>query len=306
MHKRVLVSGAWLAAVLLIAGPALGQTFKKGSDIFVTPADGVTRVDLSQYPVANVLGGQPSPSLVPLKGKPIAGLGQTDTVVDRLDDLTLAVGETGTTRAVLRGLSLVSINPVSAGGKSWHLFVSVSPGAASSGTVTATRSNADGGSFSAGFEVVPHLIFTSTDGDVVTIDCAFHCDSTISLTSTRSPWVTSDGQFNPQSAGVPTIANGTHYDGDGDGFADDEFVGGSNFFPGFDPQTYAVVPLSHDHPPVAEHKQRANTQCKKAVSTVSAESRTTAEATAATALCVAVAEPVEPAEPTGPVVTTGD
>lgn len=302
MHKRVLVSGAWLAAVLLIAGPALGQTFKKGSDIFVTPADGLTTVDLELYPVDELLGGPPSPLRPALKGKPITGLGQTDTVVDRLDDLTLAQGETGTTRAVLRGLSLVSINPISAGGKSWHLFVSVSPNAVSRGTVTATRSNVDGGSFNAGFAVVPHLVFTSTDGDVVTIDCAFDCDATISLTSTRSPWVTSDGQFNPTSAGVPKIANGTHYDGDGDGFADDEFVGGSNFYPGFEPiPNYKKVQISHDHPPVAEHKQLANTQCKTTASTASAESRATAEATAATALCVAVAEPKEPVEPTGTV-----
>ncbi|HEX6201428.1 MAG TPA: hypothetical protein VF100_00410, partial [Thermoanaerobaculia bacterium] len=112
--------------------------------------------------------------------------------------------------------------------------------------------------------------------------------------------VTSDGQFSPASAGVPKIANGTPYDGDGDGDPDDEFVGGSNFYPGFEPlPNYKKVQISHDHPPVAEHKQLANTQCKTTVSTVSAESRATAEATTATALCVAVAEPTEPAEPTG-------
>jgi hypothetical protein len=299
MHKRVLVSGAWLAAVVLIAGPALGQTFKLGSDIFVTPADGATRIDLSQYPVIEeVFGSPPSPSLVQLKGKPIAGLGKTDTVVDREDDLTLAVGQTGTSRAVLRGLSLVSQSPVHFNNEPWDLFVSVSPLAGSVGTVTATRTNQEGGSFNATLEVYPHLIFTR-GSDVVIIDCGVSCEP-ITLTSTRAPWVSSDGGFSPTSAGVPKIPNGTLYDGNGDGIADDEFIGGSNFYPGFRPVApYLAVILSHDHPPVAEHEQEANTQCKTTTSTVSAESRVTAEATAATALCAVVAEPTEPAEPTG-------
>lgn len=295
MNGRVWVSVACLAAVVLVAGPAAGQdVYKKGSDIFVTPAGGQTRVDLSQYPVAEAIGGVLlSSEIVSLQGAPIAGLGQTDTVVDRARDVALAVGETATVEVALNGLSLVSTDPVvfdrGNGPEKWDLFVSVSPLVDSTGTITITRSTQDGGSFNAAIDVFPHLVFTYGNEEV-RIDCGVDCDAPIPLTSTRAVWVSSDGSFDPTAAGVPKISNGTPYDGDGDGVDDDQFVGGSNWYPGFDPFTQQVVILSHDHPPVAEHAQEANTQCKSSTSTTSADSSTSPSGT----LCAVVVEPKEP------------
>jgi hypothetical protein len=303
MNKRWML--AVCVAVLVVAtGPAAGQlTLAPGSDIFTTGADGQTTVDLSQYPVSDAFGGQSvTPQIVTLSGKPIAGLGQTDTVVDRLGSVSFpGLHQPVSSRLRLTGLSLKGVVTVG-GSEQWNLLVSVSPTVVSTGTITLTQTNSQGGSFDAAISVRPHLIFTNpSTGDTVTIDCGFECDP-ISLSSQNAPWViATSGGFSPSAAGVPNIANNTAYDGDGDGFADDVYKK-SNFYPGFEPVSpYVVVPVAHDHPPVAQHTQKPNTQCKKTVSTVSADSRATGEATAVAVLCAVIAEPKEPAEPTGTV-----
>lgn len=312
MSKRGWTTLVWVAAVVLVAGPAMAQssiTLNAGSDIFITTGGGATTVDLSQYPiVSQLLGGPPSPTVVSLSGKPIAGLGQTDTVVDRLQNVTLTAFNTPSAPVPLRLTGLSLKGQVSAGGATWNLVVSVSPNATSSGSITLTRTAADGGHFDAAINVVPHLIFTNAgNGSTVDVDCAFDCSGSIALSTQNAAWVISGGGFNPSSAGVPNIANNTPYDGDADGTADDLYKK-SNFYPGFTPGTYAPVPVAHDHPPVAQHTQKPNTQCKRTAS--SDLDRTSGAATAVAALCVAVAdpaptEPQEPTEPTGPVVTTG-
>lgn len=294
-------------ALVVVAGPAAGQlTLASGSDIFTTGADGQTTVDLSQYPVSDAFNGQTvTPTIVTLSGKPIAGLGQTDTVVDRLQSVTFP-GLHQPVRSSLRLTGLSLKGSVSVGGQAWNLLVSVSPTVASTGSITLTQTNSQGGTFDAAINVRPHLIFTNpSTGDTVTIDCGFECDP-IALSSQNAPWViASNGGFSPSGAGVPSIANNTAYDGDGDGFADDLYKK-SNFYPGFTPVSpYNPVPVAHDHPPVAQHTQKPNTQCKRTVSSSDLD-RTSGALTAATVLCAVIAdeEPTEPTEPSGPVVTT--
>lgn len=312
MSKRAWMFLAWVVASVLVAGPAVAQstiTLNLGSDIFTTPGGGSTTVDLSQYPiVAQLLGGPPSPSVVALSGKPIAGLGQTDTVVDRLQSVTLGALNVPSNPVPLRLTGLSLQGTVSAGGATWNLVVSVSPNAVSGGSITLTRTHADGGHFDATINVVPHLIFTNSNtGSTVDVDCAFDCSGSIALSSQNSAWVVTGGGFNPGAAGVPNIANNTAYDGDADGTADDLYKK-SNFYPGFAPGSYAPVPVAHDHPPVAQHTQKPNTQCKRVVADqepVDGASRVSGEATAATALCAVIAEPTptEPVEPSSPVAT---
>lgn len=310
MNKRGWTYLAWAAALVLTAGSAAAQgtiTIGAGSDIFTTPGGGSTTVDLAQYPiVSQLLGGPPSPTVVPLSGKPIAGLGQTDTVVERLQNVTLGAFNVPSNPVPLRLNGLSLRGRVSAGGSVWNVVVSVSPNAVSNGSITLTRTHADGGHFDAAINVVPHLIFTNSNtGATVDVDCAFDCSGAIALSSQNAAWVIGGGGFNPGAAGVPSIANNTPYDGDADGTADDVYKK-SNFYPGFQPGSYVPAPVSHDHPPVAQHTQVPNTQCKKTVAAdqpvATAEGRVAGAATAQAVLCAVVADPA-PTEPSTPVAT---
>lgn len=300
---------ATVAVLALVALPAQGLTAKAGMDIFVTTGGGQTTVDLDLFPIDQAFGGgaTASPTLVSLKGKPIAGLGQTDTVVERFNDVILsAPGDSGTTQIELKGLRLVSESTVAITSQNsvthWNLEVGLAQRASSSGTMTIQRNNAEGGTFDASFNVYPRLRFSSAGQADVIIDCGVVSCGTMTLSARNASWVSSTGGFDPGAAGVPSIGNGTAFDGDGDGTNDDVFVGGTNYYPGFSPvgPTYDLVPFSHDHPPVAEHAQKANNQCKTrddAEPVADVESDTTAITTTANAvssLCpkVVAAEPV--------------
>lgn len=313
MRKTMKLSllAAAVAVFALLAMPAQAATLASGSDIFVTGGGGGTTVDLSQFPIAAAFGdgATVSPSLVSLKGQPIAGLGQTDTVVERLSDVVLdAPGDTGTTAIELKGLRLVSERAVAInrGGSvtHWNLEVGLSPSASSNGTMT-IQLNSGGGTFDTIFNVIPRLRFSRTGEADVIIDCGTDACAAMELSSSNSYWADSGSGFNPGAAGVPNIANGTAFDGDGDGIKDDVLRRGSRFHPGFDPVTHDPVPLSHDHPPVAEHQQGPNIQCaddatveeEPEVIDAAGPTATFGEArlvTAKPALCPAVATPAEP------------
>ena len=306
---RNVVLSLSLAAVVLLVVPAEALTARDGMDLFTTPGGGQTKVDLSLFPLAQAFGqgATASPSLVSLKGKPIAGLGQTDTVVHRINDVGLSIGSSGTTAIELVGLRLISQSTVavtvSGQTNHWNLEVGLSNLAASNGTMTIQQNTSQGGTFDTNFNVVPRLRFSRSGAADVIIDCGASgtlC-GTMTLSSSNSAWVSSDGAFDPGTAGVPNFANNTAFDGDGDGTADDHFVGGTNFYAGFDPVTYNPVPLAHDHPPVAEHQQGPNIQCKRAVATADeTEPRVGAdsESTSGTGATTIGDVEVEPSEPT--------
>ncbi|HEX2254521.1 MAG TPA: hypothetical protein VHQ65_14725 [Thermoanaerobaculia bacterium] len=291
------------AAVVLLTLPASALTARDGMDLFVTPGGGQTTVDLSLFPLDQAFGqgATASPSLLPLKGKPIAGLGNTDTVVHRISDVTLSGGGTsGTTAIELVGLRLVSERTVAITVANqtthWNVEVGLSNLASSNGWMTIQQNTSQGGTFDTNFNVVPRLRFSRAGAADVIIDCG--ASNTLcrpmTLSSSNSSWVSSDGAFDPSTAGVPSIANNTAFDGDGDGSADDSFAGGTNFFAGFDPVTYHPVPLSHDHPPVAEHLQGPNVQCRTVASEDVPVSDTSGSSAESSTVGGVVVEPADP------------
>jgi hypothetical protein len=109
MRKRLLISFliCWWASLPL---PSLATTIEVGFDIFRTPGDGGTFVDLSDLggPSEVILEGAPellTPSPSGMKSFP-AG---TDTIVKRQQALELNQGEEGTTNIELVALSLKSV-----------------------------------------------------------------------------------------------------------------------------------------------------------------------------------------------------
>jgi|GEM_PF-2989153 len=84
---------------------------------------------------------------VPLKGKPV-GPGFTDTIVQRQADAFLGppyVGGTDTIPIELVALSLVSVNPVNISGSFFDVFIGLTPGLRSTGSMTVTHDFPDNG-----------------------------------------------------------------------------------------------------------------------------------------------------------------
>ncbi len=112
-----------------------------GSDYFTTPGDGSTNVNFAGLgvPVLAPLG------VVGFQGRPI-GPGATDTIVERQEDAILpGVGSSDTIPIELVALSLESIDPVVIMGTPGRLFVSLTPGQATVGTMTINHENPDDG-----------------------------------------------------------------------------------------------------------------------------------------------------------------
>ncbi|MBA2253328.1 MAG: PEP-CTERM sorting domain-containing protein [Nitrospirales bacterium] len=100
-----------------------------------------------------------------LRSRPLVPTGgDTDTIVRRLDPLpNLNVGQQGTTRIQLTGLSLESVSPVSIGGSFFDVFVGLN-GTQPIGSMTVSHQNSDAamdqGTFNANLPVDALLTFT--------------------------------------------------------------------------------------------------------------------------------------------------
>jgi hypothetical protein len=268
-----LMAAAVLTAVVVAPAAAQGG----GNDGWTTPGGGQTSVDLSQYP--DVLGspvvGGP---IVTLKGKPLdSRLGTIDTLLER-GDITWT---DGTGRGSLRivALSLESERDiVLQDGRAYHLHVGLSDTSAGTGSITLTRSNPDGGTFSSSFPVLPKLTFTnvSDPGDALTVDCASGGCPPLNMSSSNSAWVTSQGpspgNFDPAAAGVTPIQSGITLS---NGYTT---VGNTNgsFYAGITPNRPSYTPTTiNEQDLLASHNVAPARDCARTSTTsnLSAKSR---------------------------------
>ena len=179
-----------LRAVTIVAGLLLfatsparavaGPDVLAGHDLFAT-GDGALQ-DFSLFPIPADFffpGSDPFNSIVDLEGEPLgswdgfSGLGNTDTIVKRLDDALLPVNpppdQTALTIDIeIVALSLRSVSPitVTSGGPDtfWDVFVDIDTTALplvtpSLGTMDITQTSATGGFYSAHLEVSPLFTF---------------------------------------------------------------------------------------------------------------------------------------------------
>ncbi len=128
---------------------------------------------------------------VPLEGLPLDpfGLGDTDTIVQRLGTAVLpADGSSDTIPVEIVELSLRSIDPIDVGGSLWDVYVGVDLSAASTGTMTITRDDATGGTFTSSIDVLSRISFRPAGGGP---EVLLPGVPTLTLTSggaTPTPW----------------------------------------------------------------------------------------------------------------------
>jgi hypothetical protein len=109
-------------ALLLLAVPALAaeRTIYNGIDPWVTRGDGSTFADFSKAPIPAGFfcnGSDPFTGRIVFRGAPLAtgtpgALGNTDTIVQRLDDATFNKRGVATTRIQVRSLNFENVAPV--------------------------------------------------------------------------------------------------------------------------------------------------------------------------------------------------
>lgn len=120
--KTLRSAGVLLALLALITAPAFarGGVVAHGIDTWWTPDDGSSFVDFADEPIPAgffCAGSEPFTGRISWQGQPLAtnppgALGQTDTVVQRLDDAIFDKNGVATTRLQMRALSLASLEPV--------------------------------------------------------------------------------------------------------------------------------------------------------------------------------------------------
>lgn len=247
-------------AVLLAVSSASAQTvIRKGDDGLTTPGGGLTRINLSGFPIQQVFGASlQSNPVVNLKGESLGtgALDGVDAIVRRQNDVNISNGF-GSGSLEIVALRLKGQSPVVIGGKSYTLriFLSEFRDDVQPGTVTYTRSNGDGGTFNSSFTVRPKLVFTDSSGNSTSIDCgAVDCGvgSNLSLTAQGANFTISGGPggFDPRRKGIKTLPAGLAVDGDGDGVAELTTQASSNLFIG-------VIPAAPNFPigPVDKNEQ---------------------------------------------------
>jgi hypothetical protein len=178
----IAVLSGWVGFVAIAANP--------------TPTRAVTLTVHSGY---DLFESQPGTSFmgVPFQGVPLVtynfggtigthAVGGTDTIVQRLSDVSASPGGSGTTDLVMRALQLVSSVPTNFGLGTGFYYITLQPTAASTGAMTisfdpaATPTN-QFGTFSSTIDVFFDVHFGSLTGSIA-------ISGELPLTSTDVPW----------------------------------------------------------------------------------------------------------------------
>src|SRR6476660_2447257 len=160
MKARILVLCLMAAIAALCALPAAAQNIPAGDDLWASVGGGSTYVTLTSADWFSLCGVHVADTSVNMKGQAIAGMGNGDTIVTRLDAASLpSVGSSATVRIQLKSLSLV--NDGSHPCSPYTLTVAPS-GTQTIDNMTITRSSSNGGTFVA---VVPvQVVITAKNG----------------------------------------------------------------------------------------------------------------------------------------------
>lgn len=214
----LITSGIIALGALLLSTSSRAQTYTvhSGYDLFQTNASGTSfggfqfqGDPLGTYQFPNPTNGQAFPSPV--------NVGNADTIMQRLNNVTASANGTGSTAIQLVALQLESTGtiPINVLGtiEQEHIFATLAPGIASTGNMQITfNSTGTGGTFSAQFDVYMELHLGTLTGPAI--------DNVFGAGSATTPillQMTTTGT-NAWSRTPPTgaeVINGVNHDLDG-------------------------------------------------------------------------------------------
>lgn len=219
MTTKLPVPG-WIAlalALVLCAAPASAITIQNGSDFWYTPGDGTTVADFTREPIpadffcpgSSPFAGRVVLQGVPLVTEPPGSLGNTDTIVHRLDDAAFDENGVAATRLQMRAMQLEGVEPLRNECGSFAVSV-VLQGEQPVTEMRIHRTGKENGFFEAVVGVNVRIGFTPIDHR----GAAVHLDQSLVFHPARNTWAPGAGEGSVRQAGFVLV------DTDGDGVAD--------------------------------------------------------------------------------------
>lgn len=200
-----------LALALLAVAPAFAEvaTVAGGIDVWYTPGDGSSYLDLADTPIpAGFLcaNSRPFDGRILWKGNPVSSapdgaLGGADTIVQRLDDVTFDDAGHGVTRLQVKSLSLVGLRPIRTRCGTFQVSANLH-GEQPITTMEIVRQGADWGTYQASLALNVALTFTPVDrgGPVHKAARTFVVDTPMTLESDLARWSAKQPAPDRQSA----------------------------------------------------------------------------------------------------------
>jgi hypothetical protein len=224
-----------LGMVLLLSSVATSafaadRAIQNGIDVWTTKGDGSTYVDFAQHPIPAGFfcpGSAPFTAKVAFQGVPLVtdnvkALGNTDTIVQRLDDAVFNKRGVAVTRTQVRALSLKSVTPIETGCGKFDATVRLDGGVQPVTQMVIRRENEKGGTFSGPLSLNVKVSFRPVGQAVreaLEVPMAVRFPATL-----QYPW--------REKHIAPEVAGFVRVDTDGDGIPDTMLPGTSNFFAG--------------------------------------------------------------------------
>lgn len=165
------VVGLSILILALGALPVAAETVYSGIDTWVTHPNGQSFHDFSRAPLPSgffCAGSEPFTGRVALRGVPLASdepklLGDTDTIIERLDDAPFDRMGVAATRVRVRALSLASIAPIQTACGAYDVHVTLT-GQQPVTTMRIFKEGADSGRFLAPLALQVKITFTPVSG----------------------------------------------------------------------------------------------------------------------------------------------
>jgi len=160
-----------IAVALLLAIPAAADTIYSGVDLWTSTSDGTTRSSFADERIPADFfcsGSLAFDGTIQFRGAPLAtqpanALGNTDTIVYRLDDAAFDDKGVAHTRVQVRALAFESIEPVKTTCGAFNV-AAVLDGEQPITKMQILRDSAEGGRFFSPISVIVKMVFSNTDG----------------------------------------------------------------------------------------------------------------------------------------------
>lgn len=167
------LAGLVLSLLLAALPAAAGEIIPRGVDLWQTAGAGATFTNFADDPIPADFfcpGSPPFTGTIALEGVPLAtepagGLGNVDTLVERIDDAAFDQDGVAKTRIRLLALSLAGAEPVETGCGLHHVAVSLD-GKQPITLMKIRRTRDNGGTYDAPLALEVKVVFTPLSGDL--------------------------------------------------------------------------------------------------------------------------------------------